>query len=128
MPQAREALESDARVVVQRDRWIVFEPQVGISSTGFILYPGGRVQAEAYAPLGKAVADKGFLAVIVPMPFNLAILAPDAADAVIDDYAQVRHWVIGGHSLGGVLRYAMRMQIRIESAGWRWSPPIQKTV
>ena len=61
------------------------------------------MQAEAYAPLGKAVADKGYRAVIVPMPFNLAILAPDAADAVIDTYSQVRRWVIGGHSLGGVM-------------------------
>ena len=103
------------RVVVQRDRWIIFEPQAGISSTGLVFYPGCRVQAEAYAPLGKAVADKGYLAVIVPMPFNLAILAPDAADAVIDAYAQVRHWVVGGHSLGGVMaaRYAYANQDRV---------------
>ena len=52
---------------------------------------------EAYAPLART------LAAIVPMPLNLAILNPDAAPAVIAAYPQVAKWLIGGHSLGGVL-------------------------
>ncbi len=116
MPQARIALASDERVVVKRERWIVFEPRSGISSTGFIFYPGGRVQSEAYAPLGKTLADKGYQAIVVPMPFNLAILAPDAADEVIAAFPRVRRWVIGGHSLGGVMaaRYAHSHPDRID--------------
>lgn len=108
MPQAQQALSSDERVTVRRERWIVFEPRSGTSATGFIFYPGGRVQAAAYAPLGKAVANEGYHAIIVPMPFNLAILAPDAADDVMAAFPQVSRWVIGGHSLGGVMaaRYA----------------------
>lgn len=116
MPQARIALASDERVVVKRERWIVFEPRSGISATGFIFYPGGRVQSEAYAPLGKTLADKGYQAIVVPMPFNLAILAPDAADDVIAAFPRVRRWVIGGHSLGGVMaaRYAHSHPDRID--------------
>ncbi|MCY4537962.1 MAG: alpha/beta hydrolase [Chloroflexi bacterium] len=116
MPQARKALASDERVVVNRERWIVFEPRSGLSSTSFIFYPGGRVQAEAYAPLGKALANEGYRAIVVPMPFNLAILAPDAADDVIAAFPQVARWVIGGHSLGGVMaaRYANSHPGRID--------------
>lgn len=116
MPQAQMALASDERVFVKRERWIAFEPRSGMSSAGFIFYPGGRVQAEAYAPLGKAVANKGYQAIIVPMPFNLAILAPDAAGDVIAAYPQVSRWVIGGHSLGGVMaaRYANSHPDRVD--------------
>lgn len=87
-----------------------------MTSAGFIFYPGGRVQAEAYAPLGKAIANKGYQAIIVLMPLNLAILAPDAADDVIAAYPQVRRGVIGGYSLGGVkaARYAHRHPDRID--------------
>ncbi|MCY4021174.1 MAG: alpha/beta fold hydrolase [Chloroflexi bacterium] len=116
MPQAQQALSSDERVVVKRERWILFEPRSGTSSTGFIFYPGGRVQAEAYAPLGKAIANRGYRAVLVPMPFNLAILAPDAADDVMASFPQISRWVIGGHSLGGVMaaRYAHSHPDRID--------------
>lgn len=103
MPDAVSALESDSTVRVSRDQWIVFEPITREAARGFIFYPGGRVSPEAYAPLGRALADNGYLAVIVPMPLNFAILDPDAAAGVIAAYPSVRHWAIGGHSLGGVM-------------------------
>lgn len=72
-------------------------------NSGFIFYPGGRVSPGAYAPLARALAKNGVLAVIVPMPLNLAILNPEAASVVIAAYPQVSVWVIGGHSLGGAM-------------------------
>ena len=79
-----------------------------MEAAGFIFYPGGRVLAEAYAPLGAALAEAGHLAILLPMPLNLAILNPDAANAAIDAYPGIKRWAIGGHSLGGVMaaRYA----------------------
>ena len=108
MPEAESALVSDLAVSVKRNPWLVFEPNERAASQGFIFYPGGRVAPEAYAPLARALAENGKLAVIVPMPLNLAILNPDAASAVIAAYSQLSTWVIGGHSLGGVMaaRYA----------------------
>lgn len=103
MAEAELALVSDSTVLVKRGAWLIFEPTGRAESSGFIFYPGGRVAPEAYAPLARALADKGVLAVIVPMPLNLAILNPDAASAVIAAYPQVAKWVIGGHSLGGVM-------------------------
>ena len=103
MAEAESALASDAAVLVRREPWLSFEPTEATVSSGFIFYPGGRVAPEAYAPLARALAEKGVLAVIVPMPLNLAVLNPDAAAAVIAAYPQVSAWVIGGHSLGGAM-------------------------
>ncbi len=116
MPEAERALQSDERVEVNRERWITFEPTKGGYTSGFIFYPGGRVAAEAYAPLGRALAEAGRLAVIVPMPLNLAILNPDAASDVMSAFLSIENWVIGGHSLGGVMaaRYAHKNRERVD--------------
>ena len=103
MAEAESALISDSAVIVKRDAWLSFEPTERVESTGFIFYPGGRIAPEAYAPLARALAENGVLAVIVPMPLNLAILNPDAASAVIAAYPRVETWFVGGHSLGGVM-------------------------
>ena len=66
----------------------MFAPRTGSLSTGFIFYPGGRVPEEAYAPLGKGLAEAGYLAVLVPMPFDLAILAPHAADDAMYNFPE----------------------------------------
>lgn len=73
---------------------------------GVVLYPGGKVQAEAYAPLLQALAERGFLGVLVPMPFNLAVLNMNGADGVQEQFPEVRSWVLMGHSLGGVMAAA----------------------
>ncbi|MDE2777144.1 MAG: alpha/beta hydrolase [Chloroflexota bacterium] len=103
MPAAIAALQSDDIARVKRERWIVFEPVDQTEESGIILYPGGRVSPEAYAPLARALAESGYLTVIVPMPLNLAVFDPFAADNVIAAYPSVQTWVIGGHSLGGVM-------------------------
>ncbi len=55
----------------------------------------------AYAPLLHSIASKGYLVVLVPMPLNLAVFGIDAAQGVIEAYPQIKHWAVGGHSLGG---------------------------
>lgn len=108
MAEALAALESDAAVAVDQSRWIVFTPNNLEPTTGLIFYPGGRVDARSYAPALRAIAQQGYLAVIVPMPLNLAIFGINGADGVIAAYPAIQHWVIGGHSLGGSMasRYA----------------------
>ena len=78
---------------------IVFEPED--ATTGFIFYPGGKVEYTAYIPLMKALSSEGVLCVLVEMPFNLAVLDINAADGIQEDYPQIKSWYIGGHSLGG---------------------------
>ena len=100
---ALHALTSDAQVTVTTEPWLVFTPTTPTITTGFIFYPGGRVDPRAYAPAAHAIAAAGYLVVIVPMPLNLAILAPGRAQTVIAAYPAIRHWAIGGHSLGGAM-------------------------
>jgi hypothetical protein len=103
LPAAQAALESNAQVSVQQENWLVFAPADHEATTGLILYPGGRVQAEAYAPVAHELAAEGFLVVIVPMPLNLAIFDINAADRVLAAYPSIQLWAIGGHSLGGAM-------------------------
>jgi pimeloyl-ACP methyl ester carboxylesterase len=67
------------------------------------LYSGGGVDPRDYAPAAGAIAGQGFLVVIVPMPLNLAFLAPEKRLAVIDKFEQVETWMVAGHSLGGAM-------------------------
>lgn len=102
MPQALVALQSDERVTVTTSRWLVFTPRAREPEVGFIFYPGGLVDARAYAPLAREIAAQGFLVVIVPMPLNLAFFDANRASEVMASYPRIARWAIGGHSLGGV--------------------------
>ncbi|NJD60820.1 MAG: alpha/beta hydrolase [Anaerolineales bacterium] len=101
MPEAIAALQSDEQVQVTTEPWLVFEPTQQIPTTGFIIYPGGRVDPRSYAPQANTIAEQGYLVVIVPMPLNLAVFGSGKAGAVIEAYLEIDSWVIGGHSLGG---------------------------
>ncbi|MGD8813908.1 MAG: alpha/beta fold hydrolase [Anaerolineales bacterium] len=97
---ALAALESTDSVTVTQDQWIVFEPTSG-SEIGLVFYPGGLVEAKAYAPIMHQISEKGVLVIITPMPLNLAIFNTNAANDVLDAYPQIPTWIIAGHSLGG---------------------------
>lgn len=106
---ALSALQSDGAVQVEQAQgWTVFRPQGNEPRTGFIFYPGGRVDYRSYAPLLKPLAEEGYLVVLAPMPLSLAVFAPDKADAIIAAFPGIEQWAIGGHSLGGAMaaRYA----------------------
>ncbi|MHB1414566.1 MAG: alpha/beta hydrolase [Chloroflexota bacterium] len=102
-PAALAALASDGSVTVEQGPWLVFTPTGQQPTAGLIVYPGGRVDPRAYAPVARAVAGEGFLVAIVPMPLNLAVIAPDRASEVIAAYPDIKQWAIGGHSLGGAM-------------------------
>jgi len=86
---------------VGRDGEIAFIPDDIVA--GFIFYPGGKVEARAYYPFMQYCAELGILAVLVPMPYNLAVFDSNAAMDVKDNYPDVLRWYIGGHSLGGAM-------------------------
>jgi hypothetical protein len=101
-PEALMAMQSGEGVQVTSNQWLVFEPDNTAVNTGFIFYPGGRIEPRSYAPFARDIAAQGYLVVIVPMPLNLAVFGTAAALDVIDAYPQIEHWAVGGHSLGGV--------------------------
>lgn len=105
---ALAALKSGDGVAVTHDdgAWIFLpDAEQGVPDTGLIFYPGGHVDARSYAPFARALAAEGHAVVIVEMPLSLAVLKPDAADEVLvsAQLAEVTHWAVGGHSLGGAM-------------------------
>ena len=103
MPEAYDALKSDSSVTVSVGNWLVFSPVSSNVSTGFIIYPGGRVDFRSYAPAAHAIAAEGYLVVIPLMPLNLAVFGVGTANDVIGHYLNISSWAIGGHSLGGTM-------------------------
>jgi hypothetical protein len=109
-PAAALALDADETLRVWRDGWIALAPRDPQPSAGVIFYPGGRADPVAYGPMLRALAAEGVLVVLVPMPLNLALLAPDRAERIPDRFPEIRHWFMAGHSLGGSIAadYAAR--------------------
>jgi dienelactone hydrolase len=73
------------------------------ASTGFIFYPGGKVEDTAYAPFIEEIAEGNVFCVIAEMPYQLAVFRSNAAADIMKQYPQVESWYIGGHSLGGAM-------------------------
>ena len=103
-PDNTISLESDEEVKIEvKDSLIIFTPLKDTPKTGFIFYPGGRVDYRSYANLMYKIARNGYLCVIVKMPLSLAIFGINKANNVIDKFPSIEKWFIGGHSLGGAM-------------------------
>ena len=94
------------------DGSLVFYPAAYDSAV--IFYPGGKVEALAYIPLMESLAREGVLTVLMPMPFNLAVLAKNAADGIPEQFPEVENWYMAGHSLGG----SMAASFAAENTAW----------
>lgn len=92
------APDGDVQIAATAYGWHFDGPS---DDAALIFYPGGKVEATAYAPLLRELAREGMDACLVEMPLRLAIFGIDRASAVMaaHDYP---HWYVGGHSLGGV--------------------------
>jgi len=102
--EAIQALKSDQVVSVSQEKtWLQFTPIDRSPNTGFIFYPGGRVDYHAYAPLMREIAAGGYAVYLVKMPFNLAVFGVNRADDIIAANPDIKTWYIGGHSLGGAM-------------------------
>lgn len=101
--QAMANLKDSTLVDVTVNNFISFAPENTSATTGLIIYPGAKVEPEAYAPLANKIAQAGYEVIITPMPLNFAIFDSNAADEVISKFPNIKNWVISGHSLGGVM-------------------------
>lgn len=120
------ALTSDDRVAVRDEGdFLLFDPLEPTTDVAVVFYPGGLVQHEAYAPPLRQLAEAGVVTALVPMPSDLAVLAPRKADRVLDEVA-AGAWIVAGHSLGGAMAasYADRRREEVDGlALWAAYPP-----
>lgn len=101
---ALDAMQSDSQVYVSEENgWVIFFPAENPRpQTGFVFYPGGRVDHRAYAPVLKLIAAQGYFVALPPVPLNLAMLDVNVTARVQAEYPEIQNWFVGGHSLGGV--------------------------
>ncbi|GEL26804.1 hypothetical protein PSU4_57580 [Pseudonocardia sulfidoxydans NBRC 16205] len=81
---------------------IELRPPGQASGSGFVFYPGARVDPRAYVQILGPIAAAGHLVVILKSPLGLALLQSSQAAAVVAAHPEVGRWVVGGHSMGGV--------------------------
>uniref|UniRef100_UPI003FED9DD6 alpha/beta fold hydrolase n=1 Tax=Dysosmobacter welbionis TaxID=2093857 RepID=UPI003FED9DD6 len=98
---ALEVLAQDSTIEV-RDDLTILSPSYP-TDTAVIFYPGAKVEAEAYLPLLEQIRQTGVTCILVHMPFRMAIFDANAAEEVMEQFPDVRHWYIAGHSMGGAM-------------------------
>ncbi len=94
------AIEDLPESVKEQDGWLLFEaddPQ-----NGLVLYPGAKVEPDAYAFLGEELASQGITVAIPSVRLNLPIFDLSKADELFQrEGVDSLNWYIGGHSMGG---------------------------
>ncbi len=101
---ALSAMRSDDAVSVSESLTeIVMRPTGDASDTGVFFQPGALVEARAYAAVLRPLAEAGHTVVVAKQPLGIAFLALPAFDDARREFSDVRRWVVGGHSLGGVV-------------------------
>ncbi|KKI90850.1 carboxymethylenebutenolidase [Bacillus sp. SA1-12] len=91
----------DKNEIKQDEFGVIFKPK-GNKDVGIILYPGAKVEPEAYSYIGQQLADQGYLVVIPRVLFNFSLFDINITQEIVNEFESVREWYVGGHSLGGV--------------------------
>ncbi|TCI67653.1 alpha/beta hydrolase [Exiguobacterium sp. SH0S7] len=96
------------------------------SEVGIILYPGAKVDKEAYAYYGTRLAEAGHFVAIPSLRLNLGILDIDAAETIIEAHPDIERWYVAGHSLGGSAAsgYALENEDKVDGVIFLASYPI----
>jgi pimeloyl-ACP methyl ester carboxylesterase len=113
---AKAATVSDGRVTVTRSDGVWRFAPAAIDSTAqrrLIFYPGAMVDARAYAPYLRSLADSGFTSYLVELPKRGAFGGADDPRvldrtlSVIRENSGTHEWVLAGHSKGAVVTASM---------------------
>ncbi|QKS70054.1 alpha/beta hydrolase [Paenalkalicoccus suaedae] len=80
---------------------LTFSPNEA-NGQGIILYPGAKVEPEAYGVIGSRLAEEGYTVFIPKVTLNIAFFDINKAEEIQAAHPEILTWVVGGHSLGGV--------------------------
>ncbi|SEK71389.1 Alpha/beta hydrolase family protein [Carnobacterium iners] len=105
---ALEAATNTSSYTVETTNNVVyFKPTKKPLNSSLIFYQGALVNQKSYSIWASKLASEGYPVYLVHHPFNLAITNKNKAKDIVEEYA-IKDYIIGGHSLGGVMasRYA----------------------
>ena len=94
------ALESDDGVTVTEVPEGFFLDGQG-TQDALVFFPGAKVEAEAYAPLMRRLAEEWVDVLLVEPPLHVAFFSSGKAASFMEAHPYER-WYLAGHSLGGV--------------------------
>ena len=110
--------------VSQRDGAMVFMPAAAPSThTALVFLPGGGVDPDAYLPFVRALADAGWPAALVRLPWRMAFTESGRAEvwrrtqAARAFLGSDRPIVLGGHSRGAALSASFAGRYPAELSG-----------
>ena len=114
--QAVIAMYEGDKSMYESGEYTVINPEEP-NNTGIIFYPGAKVEAISYLPLLDKLSEEGYTVILCEMPFNLAFLGVDKADAAIELFSEeIEDVYIAGHSLGSAMAtsYAVENMEKVE--------------
>lgn len=94
-----EAL-NDAKTAKNENKTLFFKGEP--DKPTILFYQGALVENASYSIWAKKVSESGYPVYLIKEPLNLAVLAPNKAQKIISTN-HIKNYVIGGHSLGGVM-------------------------
>ena len=101
---ALAAMKSDHTVTVVEDATEIVMTPTGVENpVGVFFQPGARVDARAYSAILRPLVESGHLVVIAKQPLGIAFLSTGAFAMARAAHHPVTRWVVGGHSLGGLV-------------------------
>ena len=101
---ALAAMKSDGTVTVMEDATEIVMTPTGVESpVGVFFQPGARVDARAYSATLRPLVESGHLVIIAKQPLGIAFLSTGAFATTRAAHHSVTRWVVGGHSLGGLV-------------------------
>ena len=91
---------------------VLFKPNKKTLPLSIIFYQGALVNQKSYSIWASKLASEGYPVYLIHHPLNLAVTNKNKAQSLVNTYT-IKDYVIGGHSLGGVMasRYAHNKQI-----------------
>lgn len=114
-PVALEVLDDRGSLEVSETRTeVVLWPAEGDPNLGIIFYPGGRVDARAYARVLRPLAEAGSAVVVAKAPLGIAFLTAGFFEGWVQEHPEIEDWIVAGHSLGGVAASSAARSVLID--------------
>lgn len=92
--------KSDSVVKVGHTKDLISFVPTGLYKKVLIFYPGGMVEPDAYVPLCRRIANRGYKVLLIKMPWRLAIKGyrkPKEMNLFADT---TKRYILAGHSQG----------------------------